>query len=492
MSHAFDTWRPSVGKEWLEEASILQLQDAMQTGKVTAEQLVQWYLYRIALWDQRGPSIHSILEVNPDVMHIARAMDHERKSSGPRGHLHGIPVVLKDNVNTADKMHTSGGTLALANAFAKEDAFIVQRLRAAGAVILGKANMTELANFMAKDMPSGYSSRGGQVLNPYGPGVFDVGGSSSGSAAAVAANFTVASVGTETSGSILNPALQNAIVGIKPTVGLLSRTGLMPISFSQDTPGPMARSVTDAAILLGVLTGQDERDAATWSASGKSLQDYTLFLRTDGLQGARVGVYQSGSLSSTERWLYLEAIREIERLGATVIDDVDIPAMDALQDITGLTHEFKPALNAYLRQLTVPSGILELKDIILFNQEHARDALKYGQYYLVASERTSGTLTEPIYLENRIRSTYLSQQQGIDLVMSNHRLDVILFPGDAGSDVAARAGYPSVAVPAGFKPNGEPFGVTFTGNAYSESVLIQYAYAYEQATNHRAKPLLGS
>ena len=277
--------------EWLIEATISELNDKLHTGEITSHDLVLMYLDRIAEIDQSGPSINSMIEVNPDALHIAASLDYERKTKGSRGPLHGIPVVIKDNIDTGDNMHTSAGSLALAESYAKEDAFLVKKLREAGAIILGKANLTEWANFMAEKMPTGYSSRGGQVLNLYGAD-FMVGGSSAGSAAAIAANLAVVSVGTETSGSILSPASQNSLVGIKPTVGLISRTGVIPISHTQDTAGPMARTVTDAAVLLQALQGVDESDSIT--ASNELLEtNYTDHLLTNGLQGKRIGIARS-------------------------------------------------------------------------------------------------------------------------------------------------------------------------------------------------------
>ena len=477
---------------WLEAATILDLQAAMDAGELSSRELTMAYLLRIADFNQQGSVLNAVLEINPDAVQIAEGLDAERHKRGPRGPLHGIPVLLKDNVATADKMHTSAGSLALARAYAPEDAFIVRQLRKAGAVVLGKTNMTEWANFMAENMPNGYSSRGGQVLNPYGPGHFDVGGSSSGSGAAMAAAFAAAAVGTETSGSILSPASANSIVGIKPTVGLVSRSGIIPIAHSQDTAGPMARSVADAALLLGCLTGIDERDPATLTSLGRYLSDYTNYLEPGGLVGARIGIprqpYWEG-LSEEQAAIVERAIEALKSCGATVVDGVVVPSAEEQTDYDVLTYEFKPDLNAYLARLGpgVPRSLLE---VIHFNEQHAELTLRHGQSVLLESERTSGTLTERRYLEARARDLRHARQEGIDAVLGEHDLDALLFPGAKGSGIAAKAGYPSVCVPAGYTAEGEPFGVTFTGSAFQESILIKLAHAFEQCTKFRVAPIL--
>lgn len=481
-----------LSEEWLEETSIQEMQAAMSSGKLTSKSLVLMYLDRIATYDKQGISIHSILEINPDVLHIAEALDLERSKNGPRGPLHGIPVLLKDNIDTADKMHTSAGSLALANSFAPEDSFIVSLLRKAGAIILGKTNMTEWANFMTLDMPTGYSSRGGQVLNPYGPGEFIVGGSSAGSGAAVASNFTALAIGTETSGSILSPASQNSIVGIKPTVGLISRSGIIPISHSQDTAGPMARTVTDAALLLGVLVGIDEKDPVTMSNSDPALTNYTPFLDPEGLKGARIGIPRDfyKGLSEDKLALMNEAIEKLKSEGAIIVDPVSIPSASSKWDINVLLYEFKSDLNAYLNRLHPNVAVHSLKEVIEFNNKHQEATLKYDQKLLIESEQTSGTLTEPAYIKSREKDLYLSQAQGIDNVMNEHQLDALLFANNFGAGIPAKAGYPSITVPGGYTSAGEPLGVTFSGRAYSEPTLIKMAYAYEQATKHRVAPKL--
>jgi amidase len=473
------------------EATIHDMQQAMEQGIVTAQKLVMLYLERIAKYDKSGVSINSVIEVNPDALQIAEAMDQERQSKGPRGPLHGIPVLIKDNIDTHDKMHTSAGSIALANSIASADSYVAKQLRLAGAIILGKANMTEWANFMTVKMPNGFSSRGGQVLNPYGPGTFDVGGSSAGSGASVAANLTAVAIGTETSGSILSPASSNSTVGIKPTVGLISRTGIIPIAHSQDTAGPIARTVTDAAILLGALTGVDEKDPATWSSEGRALSDYTSNLDPNGLKGARIGVARDpyyGWLDEEQLSLMNNAIEELKQLGAEIIDPVTIPSSKEKWEYRVLTYEFKSDLNHYLFGLNPNVPVHSLKEVIEFNLRHEDVALKHGQTLLIESEATSGTLTEPAYLEGRLKDIELSREKGIDAVMEEHKLDALLFPANFGAGIPAKAGYPSITVPAGYTPAGVPLGITFSGLAYSEPTLIKLAYAYEQGTKHRVPP----
>ncbi|NLY54060.1 MAG: amidase [Firmicutes bacterium] len=478
--------------DWLEEATIITLQKEMVAGRITARRLMTYYLERIAALDSGGPKLNSILELNPDAVFLAEALDHERIVQGPRSLLHGIPVLIKDNIDTGDKMHTSAGSLALANSYAKEDAFLISRLRQAGAIILGKTNMTEWANFMTRGMKNGYSSRGGQVLNPYGPGVFDVGGSSSGSGAAIAANLATIAVGTETSGSIISPANRNSIVGIKPTVGLISRHGIIPIAPSQDTAGPLARNVTDAAILLGALAGVDPRDPATLVCQDRSQNDYSLFLDANGLQGARLGVPRNyyERLDDDSLQLMQSAIAAMEKAGATIVDPVTIPSASAKTDNKVLVYEFKPALNAYLGKLSPQVPVHTLRELIAYNQQNAETMLKYGQTLLIESEATSGTLTEPEYIRARLRDLQLSREEGIDAALANYDLDALLLPGAWGASLAAKAGYPSICVPAGYLPNGSPMGVTFVASAFEEPLLIKLAYAFEQATRKRRPPQL--
>ncbi|MBM6616350.1 amidase family protein [Bacillus suaedaesalsae] len=478
-------------EEWILEVSIDEIQTAMEAEEITAKELVLLYLDRIASFNKNGISINAVLEVNPDVLQIAEALDTERKISGPRGPMHGIPVLLKDNIDTGDKLHTSAGSLALKNSYASQDSSIAELLREAGAIILGKTNMTEWANFMAEDMPTGYSSRGGQVLNPYGPGKFEVGGSSSGSGAAIAANFATVAIGTETSGSILSPASRNSLVGIKPTVGLISRTGIIPIAHTQDTAGPMTRTVKDAAILLNAITGKDDTDPATF----KNMidYDYTEFLVQDGLQGKRIGIARDryfDYLSDEEKSCMEEAIAVLKEKGATIIDSVEIPSTKEKWDYNVLVYEFKTDLNAYLQNVDPRIGIQSLADVIRFNNKNADATLKYGQKVLLESEATSGTLTEPEYINSLEQDQYLSTEQGIDYTLHEHNLDAIVFPNNYGAGIPAKAGYPSITVPAGYSSDNGPVGITFTGTAFTEPVLIEIAYAYEQATKVRKPPIM--
>lgn len=473
---------------WLIEATIDSIQEKYEKEELTAKQLVLMYLHRISTYDS---TLKSIIEINPDALHIAMMLDAERKEIGPRGPLHGIPVLLKDNLDTNDKMHTSAGSLALADSYAPEDSYVVYHLREAGAIILGKTNMTEWANFMTEGMPSGYSSRGGQTLNPYGPGKFDVGGSSAGSGSAIAANFAVVAVGTETSGSILSPSSQNSLVGIKPTVGLVSRAGIIPIAHTQDTAGPMARTVKDAAYLLSAIAEVDERDPITYTSRTLPSTDFTQHLDVDGLKGAQIGIAREvyfDYLSDEKRAVMDDAVRKLEELGATVVDNVKIPSSKNKWSYDVLTYEFKVGLNAYLRKLDPSVKIQNLADLIEFNKENKEKMLKYGQIILEEAEETSGTLTEKAYLEALENDQYHSTDNGIDYVLKKHQLDAIVFPTYVGSAIPAKAGYPSITVPAGYTSEGEPVGITFTGTAFSEKQLIKFAYSFEQGTKYRIPP----
>ncbi len=491
----------SMNKElWVAEATISDMQRAMDESLITSFDLVQLYLDRIARYDGR---LRSMIEVNPDARLIARKLDQERREKGARGPLHGIPIVLKDNIDTGDKMHTSAGSLALAESFAKDDAFITARLREAGAVLLGKANMTEWANFMSPTMWAGYSARNGLTLNPYGPGELFVGGSSSGSAAAVAANLAAAAIGTETSGSIISPSSQNCLVGIKPTIGLVSRSGIIPITKTQDTAGPMARTVMDAAILLGAIVGRDERDEATKIDPMHHHPDYTAALVIDGARHARIGIprYYYKHLDSDRIDIVESAIRALRGLGAEIIDPVHLPCQETVWDANVLRYEFKKYVNDYLAKLGPEQPVHSLAEVIAFNEKHAETALKYGQDTLIWANETSGTLTETDYLKSVRKNKELAGAYGIDHALKEHKLDALLFLGNEyGADLAARAGYPSITVPGGYAQQGVvapggyitkgPQGITFVGTAYSEPTLIKLAYAFEQATRHRVPPVL--
>ncbi|WP_027087490.1 amidase family protein [Cohnella panacarvi] len=484
-------------EQWLSETDIAAMQAAMEAGEISSEDLVRGYLGRIEKFD---PRINAVLEINPDATAIARGLDEERAARGSRGPLHGIPVLLKDNIDTGDLMHTSAGSVALADSIARGDAFIAARLREAGAVILGKANMTEWSNFMSSRMPAGYSSRGGQVINPYGADVF-VSGSSSGPAAATAASFAAAAIGTETAGSIVGPASQHNVVGIKPTVGLLSRSGIIPISSSQDTAGPIARSVADAAIVLGAMTGLDERDPAMRTAARRDCADYTPFLDADFLKQARIGIprHYYNHLDAERLALMETAIADLRSAGAAVIDPVELYIEQLPWNNDVITYEFKRGINAYLSELPPSAPVRSLSQLIAYNGQHAETAARYGQDVLELSE--ANTLTEEEYARKKQEYSVLARTRGIDYVLEQHRLDALMLPGDVdGMYIAARLGYPLISVPAGFvrkgtidadgDPTKGPFGVVFSAGAYSEPTLIKIAYGYEQATRHHAPFIL--
>jgi amidase len=478
-----------------EELTLDEIQEAMTAGELTSKELVMYCLDRIAKYDQEGPKINSILEINPHAIFIAEGLDRERKLKGSRGPLHGIPILLKDNIETNDAMHTSAGTLALENYISRQDAFLVQKLREAGAVILGKSNMTELANGMSSEMWAGYSSRGGQTLNPYGPGQFFVGGSSSGSAVAVSANFVPLSVGTETDASILSPAIQNSVVGIKPTVGLISRTGIIPFTYSQDTAGTFARTVRDAAILLGALTGIDPLDPATHKSEGQSHTDFTEYLDLIGLTGARIGVYSEASeeyfqSGEYDERLFKEVLSTLRIQGAEVIEGIELPSFhrDWSWDVS--IYELKHSFGNFLSQLPPQMPVHTFSELLQFNKDHEEKTLKYGQNKLEYRETLPNTLRNPEYIKVKLEDLYFSQDLGIDYTLKKYNLDAILFPSYIGSTICAKSGYPSIALPAGYMDNGRPFGITLAGEAFSEGTLIKLAYSFEQATKHRKQPIL--
>nr|WP_263327064.1 amidase family protein [Neobacillus sp. Marseille-Q6967] len=479
----------------IEEATISDMQKALQTGEITSVELTQMYIDRINKYDKNGVKLNSVLEINPDALDIAEELDENRKGKGNAGPLYGIPIIVKDNIDTADNMHTSAGSIALANNIAKQDSFVAKKLREAGAIIIGKANMTEWANYMTNGMPGGYSSRGGQVLNPYGRGVLGTGGSSAGTGSAIGANLAAAGIGTETSGSILSPSYRQSLVGIKPTVGLISRSGIIPIAHSQDTAGPMTRTVTDSAILLGALTGVDEKDPVTKTSIGQVPKDYTKFLKKDGLKGARIGIDKNylRNVSPEELVVFNEAVEDMKKQGAIIIDTAEIPSRVELNQHNSivLSHEFKGDLNAYLESLSDEVPVHSLEELIAFNSAHEEQALAYGQARLIEAQGRTGDLNDPEYLEDRRIDLELSRTKGIDAVMAQYDLDALLFANSTGAGIAAKAGYPSVTVPAGYaEGTGQPVGVTFTGKAFSEPELIKLAYSYEQATKKRVAPVL--
>lgn len=489
----------------LDEVTIGQLQDQMKAGRYSSHDLVKKYLERIASVDAHGPNVNAVIETNPDALSIADSLDRERKQNGPRGPLHGLPILIKDNIDTADRMMTTAGSLALVGSKPAQDAFVVQKLRSAGAVILGKTNLSEWANFRSNHSSSGWSGRGGQTRNPY---VLDRNpcGSSSGSGAAAAANLCVAAIGTETDGSVVCPSSANSLVGIKPTLGLVSRSGIIPIAHSQDTAGPMARTVTDAAILLGAIAAVDARDRATVATAGKTTNDYTQYLDKDGLRGARIGVARKhfGFNDQVDNVMH-GLIEEIKKLGAVVVDPADVPTTGKFDDseLEVLLYEFKADLNSYLARLGPTAPVHSLKELIDFNERNREKEMPYFGQDLFLKAEAKGPLTEKKYLAALRKNHLLSRAQGIDFVLQKNRLDALIAPtggpawttdwinGDhftgGFSSASAVAGYPHITVPAGYV-FGLPFGLSFFGTAYSEGKLIKYAYAFEQATNVRRAP----
>ncbi len=489
----------------LGELTISELQAGMQSGKYTAHSITKMYLERIEETDKQGPSINAVLELNPDALAIAEQLDKERKANHVRGPMHGIPVLIKDNIDTADKMFTTAGSLALKGSIPAQDSFVAKKLREAGAIILGKTNLSEWANFRSSRSTSGWSGRGGQTRNPYALDRNPC-GSSSGSGAAVSANQCTVAIGTETNGSVVCPSNANGVVGIKPTVGLISRSGIIPISHSQDTAGPMARSVSDAAILLGALTGIDQRDEATKPSAGKAYQDYTQFLDPQGLNGARIGVARSffGFHDQVDK-LMEDAIEAMKKLGATVVDPAEIETRrrGGSASFQVLLYEFKSDLNKYLAALSKDVAVHTLQELIEFNTANKEQEMPYfGQETLIKAQE-KGDLSSPEYKNALTEVHQLARDEGIDATLNKHKVDAIIAPtggpawftdwinGDhfsgGSSSPAARAGYPNITVPLGFI-HGLPVGISFFAGAFSEPLLIKVAYAFEQVTKHRRPP----
>ena len=487
----------------LEEITIADLQAGMSSGKFTARSITEKYLERIEQVDKRGPAVNSVIEVNPDALAIAEALDTERKEKGPRGPLHGVPVLIKDNIDTADRMRTTAGSLALVDSKPARDSFVAQRLRETGAVILGKTNLSEWANIRSSHSTSGWSGRGGLTRNPYALDRNPC-GSSSGSGAAVAANLCAVAVGTETDGSVVCPSSANGLVGIKPTLGLISRSGVIPIAHSQDTPGPMTRTVRDAAILLTALAGQDSRDSATKESAGKVSSDYTKFLDPNGLRGARIGIARKYfGFNDAVDDLISNIIDEMKRQGAVIIDPADLPSHGKFDDMefTVLLYELKEDLKAYLA--TRAGAPQSLKEVIDFNERNKNKEMPYFAQDIFVKAEAKGPLTSKEYLDALEKNHQLSRKEGIDAVMDTNKLDAIMAPTGApawvtdlvtgdhaiggSSNAAAVAGYPDITVPGGFV-NGLPVGVSFFGRAWSEPVLIKIAYGFEQATKVRKPP----
>jgi amidase len=489
----------------LGEITIDDLQKAMQSGQTTAYSLTEDYLARIQDVDKAGPKINAIIEVNPEALAIADALDKERKDKGPRGPLHGVPVLIKDNIDTADRMSTTAGSLALLDSRPLKDAFVAAQLRKAGAVILGKTNLSEWANIRSSHSTSGWSGRGGLTRNPYDLDRNPC-GSSSGTGAAISANLAAVGVGTETDGSVVCPSSINGICGLKPTVGLVSRSGIIPISHSQDTAGPMARSVRDLATLLNAMVGVDDEDEATAASKGKARTDYTKYLNADGLKGARLGIVRKyfGFNDAVDE-LMNRRIDEMKRAGAEIVDPADIPTLGKFDDseMTVFLYELKADLAAYFARLGPSAPMKSLKDVIDFNERNRDKEMPYfGQDVFLKSEE-KGPLTSKEYLTALARNHRLTRSGGIDLVMRKYKLDALVAPtagpawltdlinGDhsagGSSSAAAVAGYPNITVPAGLV-FGLPIGISFFGRAWSEPTLLKIAFAFEQQTNARQRP----
>lgn len=496
-----------IDKDDLEEITIGDLQQKMKTGSLTSASVTQWYLDRIQQIDKNGPALNTVIEINPDAMEIATVLDKERKQGKVRSALHGIPVLIKDNIDSGDKMMTTAGSLALVGNVATKDAFIVAKLRAAGAVLLGKTNLSEFANFRSTHSSSGWSSRGGQTKNPFilrrSPS-----GSSSGSGSAASSNLCTVAIGTETDGSVVSPSSVNGLVGIKPTVGLLSRSGIIPISFTQDTAGPMARTVTDAAILLSHLTGIDPMDKATFNSKGKIQADYTKFLNKVGLAGKRLGIEKSflkegiGGGNPDVVGLLKKTISILNNNGADIVEVELLKDIRPLSDaeFTMLQFEFKYGINKYLKDSNAP--VKSLSEIIAFNEKNADKAMPFFKQDVLISSNEKGSLERHEYKDAWKKSTYA--RQVIDNILAENNLDAIcgvtnglawdidLINGDydtgfSFSSPAAMAGYPHVTVPMGFI-HGLPVGFSFCGTAYHEAALIEMAYSFEQAIQARKVP----
>jgi amidase len=488
---------------WIEELTIEQLQKGYKEGKYKVTDVVKAYLDRINYIDKNGPELNSIIVINPDAIEIARKMDEEAASTKPEGVLYGVPVILKDNIDTHDKMPTTAGSLALKFSFPDSDSFVARKLREAGAIIIAKSNLSEWANFRAKISSSGWSGVGGQTRNPY---VLDRNpcGSSSGSGVAVSANLCMVSIGTETNGSIVCPSNNNGIVGIKPTVGLLSRSGIIPISFTQDTPGPMGRTVEDVAITLGALTGIDPTDSKTLASQGKSFNDYTKFLKKEGLNGKRIGLLKkSMGFSDKVDTLINKAICFLKSHGATIIE-IEFPKTADYENASYqvMLYEFKDGLNKYFATHSSDSIVKNIKELIEFNKKDSVE-LRYFDQNILEQADQKGDLTSPEYKNALALMLKATREDGIDKVMDSYKLDAIMAPtgspawktdlllGDhfvgGSSSLAAISGYPAITVPMGFIDE-LPVGVTFFGRAWNEAILIEIAYGYEQGTKHRKTP----
>jgi amidase len=489
----------------LEEITVSEISEGFRAGKYSIRSITEKYIQRISEIDKKGPGINSIIELNPDALAIADALDQELKKKGPRGPMHGIPVLIKDNIDTADNMMTTAGSLALAGSKPQKDSFIAKQLRDTGALILGKTNLSEWANIRSTHSTSGWSGRGGLTKNPYALDR-NTSGSSSGSGAAVSANLCAVAIGTETDGSVVSPSSINGIVGIKPTVGLVSRAGIIPISHSQDTAGTMTRTVRDAAILLGAISGYDPEDEASKDKDRKSYNDYTKFLVNDGLKGARIGVFRKyfGFLPSVDKVME-ESLGILKKNGAILIDPVEIDSIGEFDssEMTVLLYELKADMKAYLDRRGPGTPVHSLKDIIEFNDAHSSREMPYFKQELFLQAEEKGPLTDKEYLDALEKNHRLTRYEGIDAVMDRYNLDALVSPTDSpawmtdlvdgdhflggSSSLAAVAGYPHITVPAGFV-FGLPIGISFFGRAWSEPVLLKIAYGFEQASRVRKPP----
>lgn len=488
-----------------DEITITQLHDGLKSGKYTIRSVTEHYISRIKEIDKSGPELNSVIELNPEALEIADSLDKELKEKGPRSLLHGIPILIKDNIDTADKMQTTAGSLALVGSRPAKDAAVVQKLREAGALILGKTNLSEWANIRSTHSTSGWSGRGGLTKNPYALDR-NTSGSSSGSGAAVSANLCTAAIGTETDGSVVSPSSINGIVGIKPTVGLVSRTGIIPISHSQDTAGSMARTVQDAAILLGSIAGMDSEDQATNNSKRKSYSDYTQFLDINGLKGSRIGVVRKYFGFHPEVDKVIEVALDIlKKNGAELVDPVEIESIGKFDDseLSVLLYELKADMKTYLDHRGPDTPVHSLKDLIDFNEKNASEEMPYFKQELFLQAEKKGLLTDKDYLDALEKDQNLTRKEGIDAVMDKHNLDALVSPTDSpawmtdlidgdhflggSSSLAAVAGYPHITVPAGFV-FGLPIGISFYGRAWSEPVLLKVAYGYEQASKSRQPP----
>lgn len=486
----------------VEEKTISELLKLLEEGTITSKELVIAYLERIAKLDKAGPMLNSIAEINPDAVALAEVRDAQRKKGEIMGPLHGIPIVIKDNIDSGEKMHTTAGSIALKDHYASEDAFVVKKLKAAGAIILGKANLTEWANFIAIGMRNGFSSYGGPVLNCYGPNKFDVGGSSSGPAVAAGANLAACGIGTETSGSIIMPSSLASCVGIKPSIGLISRTGIIPLAFTQDTAGPICRTVEDAALMLGVMVGEDEKDPITWFAKEWEGHDYTQYLDKDALKGAKLGYLRevySDRLDEDGKKIMEDALGVLKGCGAEIVDPIKnfkaaemapvLIAMKAGLDINVLYHEFKVALNAYLAKVEPHLPVHNLRELIEYNLANKETALKYGQAHLEKADATDGSLASMEYFASRMQDETVCGAESIDKALDEYGLDALVYPNYFAQTVAARVGYASITVPAGYSSGIGPVSITFVGRKFDEPKLIRLAYAYEQASKVRKPPV---